>query len=170
MRFVLVMLIEGFHVTSYQANFASHHTRNRHVSFRFTRAVLENTTKCSVTFYLVHTTIPNYNSMTRILAHTLDGNFESSCEVNQKFKRVFFLFFCFCFFVLFLFCFVLFYCFVCVCGFFFFFFFFFFLLLFFGFVFLYTATYKKETRQRSKIMRVLVCTASCKPSITNVRF
>ena len=27
--------IEGFHVTSYQANFASHHTRNRHVGFLF---------------------------------------------------------------------------------------------------------------------------------------
>ena len=25
--------IEGFHVTLYQANFASHHTRNRHVGF-----------------------------------------------------------------------------------------------------------------------------------------
>ena len=25
--------IEGFHVTSYQANFASHHTRDRHVGF-----------------------------------------------------------------------------------------------------------------------------------------
>ena len=26
---------EGFHVTSYQANFASHHTRDRHVGFPF---------------------------------------------------------------------------------------------------------------------------------------
>ena len=26
----------GFHVTSYQANFASHHTRDRHVGFLFT--------------------------------------------------------------------------------------------------------------------------------------
>ena len=26
-------LIEGFHVTSFQANFASHHTRDRHVGF-----------------------------------------------------------------------------------------------------------------------------------------
>ena len=54
-------------------------------------AVLENTTK-SVTFYLVHTTIPNYNWVTRILANTLGGNFNSFYEVNQKFKR-FLLFF-----------------------------------------------------------------------------
>ena len=28
-----VTIIEGFHVTSYQANFASHHTHDRHVGF-----------------------------------------------------------------------------------------------------------------------------------------
>ena len=68
-------------MTSYQANFASHHTCDRHVGFLL------------VTFYLVHTTIPNYNRVTRILAHTLGGNFKSFCEVNQKFK-------CFLFFSL----------------------------------------------------------------------
>ena len=31
-------------------------------------AVLENTSNCPVIFYLVHTTIPNYNWVTRILA------------------------------------------------------------------------------------------------------
>ena len=41
-----------------------------------------------VTFYLVHITIPNYNRMTRILVHTLNGNFKSSCEVNRMFKRL----------------------------------------------------------------------------------
>ena len=51
----------GFHVMSYQANFASHHTGDSHVGFLFTWRVLENTTKCSVTFYLVHTKLPNYN-------------------------------------------------------------------------------------------------------------
>ena len=51
------------------------------------RAVLENTTKCPV-LNLVHTTIP----VTRILAHTLDWNFGSFYEVNQKFKH-FLLFF-----------------------------------------------------------------------------
>ena len=39
--------------------------------------VLENTTKCSVSFQLVHTTIPNYNWMTRISAHTPSWNFKS---------------------------------------------------------------------------------------------
>ena len=45
-----------------------------------------------LTFYLVHTTIANYISMTRILAHTLGGNFELFCEVNQKFKHFFVVF------------------------------------------------------------------------------
>ena len=53
--------IERFHVTSNQANFASHHTCDHHVGFLFARKVLENTTKCSVMFYLVHTTLPNCN-------------------------------------------------------------------------------------------------------------
>ena len=35
-------------------------------------SVLENTTKCLKPFNLIHTTIPNYNWVTRILAHTLD--------------------------------------------------------------------------------------------------
>ena len=30
--------IEGFHVTSYHANFARHHTRDRHVRFLFTQS------------------------------------------------------------------------------------------------------------------------------------
>ena len=30
------MPIGAFHVTSYKANFASHHTRDRHVGFQFT--------------------------------------------------------------------------------------------------------------------------------------
>ena len=39
--------------------------------------------KCPVTFYLVHTTVPNYNTVTRILALTLGINF-----TNHKFKRL----------------------------------------------------------------------------------
>ena len=31
------MSIKDFHVTSYQANFASHHTRDHHVGFLFAR-------------------------------------------------------------------------------------------------------------------------------------
>ena len=79
-------------MTSYQANFASHRTRNRHVGFLSARHGIGKYNKFSVTFYLVHTTIPNYNRVTRILGYTLGGNFESFCGVNQKFKR-FLLFF-----------------------------------------------------------------------------
>ena len=32
------LVIEGFHVTSYQSNFASHHVRDRHVGFLFARS------------------------------------------------------------------------------------------------------------------------------------
>ena len=37
--------MEGFHVTSYQANFASHHTCDRHVGFLFTRSSIEKYNK-----------------------------------------------------------------------------------------------------------------------------
>ena len=37
----------GFHVTSYQANFASHHTRGRHVGFLFTWSGIEKYNKIS---------------------------------------------------------------------------------------------------------------------------
>ena len=60
--------------------------------FPYSMEQYENTTKCSVTFYLVHTTVPNYNRVTRILAHTLGGNSESFCKVNQKFQRFFVVF------------------------------------------------------------------------------
>ena len=54
--------VEGFHVTSYQTNFASHHIYDRHVGFLFTRSCIgRKPTKWQVTFDLVHTTIPNYN-------------------------------------------------------------------------------------------------------------
>ena len=48
---------EGFHVMSYHAKFASHHTHNRHVGFLLHSTVLET----QLTFNSVHTTIPNYN-------------------------------------------------------------------------------------------------------------
>ena len=44
-------------MTSYQANFASHPTRDRHVGFLLHDRVYENTAKCLVTFYKVHITI-----------------------------------------------------------------------------------------------------------------
>ena len=34
---LVLVHIQGFQVTSYQANFASHHTRNQHVGFLFAR-------------------------------------------------------------------------------------------------------------------------------------
>ena len=39
--------IEGFHVTSYQVNFASHHTRDRHVGFLFTQSSIGKYNKIS---------------------------------------------------------------------------------------------------------------------------
>ena len=65
------MATEGFNVTSYQANFASHPTHDPHVSFLLHGPVQVNTTTCLVTFYLVDITIPNYNRVTIILKHTL---------------------------------------------------------------------------------------------------
>ena len=72
-----------FHVTLYQANFASHHTRNRHVGFLSQGVALEYTLKCPITFYLFHTTIPNYNWVKRASTNTLSWNFNSFYEVNQ---------------------------------------------------------------------------------------
>ena len=48
--------IEGFRVTSYEANFASHHTRDRHVGFH--------------SQYFVRGTQQNVQKVTRILTHT----------------------------------------------------------------------------------------------------
>ena len=42
--------IEDFHVTSYQANFASHHTSITMLVSSLQGAVLENTTKWPITF------------------------------------------------------------------------------------------------------------------------
>ena len=53
------------------------------------RVVLENTTKCPLTFYLVHTTIPNYIWVLRILAHMLT----EVNEANLKFKHSLLFFF-----------------------------------------------------------------------------
>ena len=64
----------GFHFMSYQANFASHHTGDRHVVSSLHGIVLEKQQNVSLClfFYFVHTctTLPNYNRVTRISAHT----------------------------------------------------------------------------------------------------
>ena len=83
-QFKICGTIEGFHVTSYQANFASHRTFDRHVGFLRPWRGIGKHKKMSETFYLAHTTIPNYNGVTRILAHTLMWNFKSCYEVNPK--------------------------------------------------------------------------------------
>ena len=84
---------EGLHVTAYQANFASHHTRDRHVGFLLAYHSNEKQNKMSITLYLVYTKVPNYIRVIKILALTLGGNFKSLYEVNQKFKH----FCCCCF-------------------------------------------------------------------------
>ena len=76
-------------MTSYQANFASHHTRNRHVGFLLAWYGIEKHSKMSQNFLFTS----NYNTKLEqgdknIRTHTLGGNFISLCEVNQKFNRV----------------------------------------------------------------------------------
>ena len=74
-------------MTSYQANFASHHIRNRHVGFLFIWGGIWKYNKMyRYFFYSDHIIIPNCNWVTRILAHTLGRNFYSFYEVNYKFK------------------------------------------------------------------------------------
>ena len=55
------------------------------------RTVLGKATKCSITFYLVHTTLSNYNWVTRISAHTHWVEISNPLyKVNQRFKCFFF--------------------------------------------------------------------------------
>ena len=63
--------IEGFHVTSYQANFASHYTCDSHVGFLLALSNIGHKTKCPVIFYLVHITIPDYKTDGQEQHHTL---------------------------------------------------------------------------------------------------
>ena len=63
--------IGSFHVMSYQANFASHKLATAMLVSCSHVMVLGKATKYSITFYLVHTTLPNYNRVTRLSAHTL---------------------------------------------------------------------------------------------------
>ena len=78
-------------MTSYQANFASHHTKDRHVGFLLAWHGIGKHNKASH-FYLVYTTTPTYNRMTIILAYTIGEKIKLFCKVNPKFKR-FLLFF-----------------------------------------------------------------------------
>ena len=67
----------------YTANFASHRTRDRY--FGFFLAWHDRETQQNVLFLFTYF-IPQYQiyRVTRILAHTLGGNFKSLCKVNQK--------------------------------------------------------------------------------------
>ena len=55
---LLIYGIEGFHVTSYQAKFESHHTCDRHVGFLFAWSSIgkHNKMSCSILFSLRHNT------------------------------------------------------------------------------------------------------------------
>ena len=86
--YVNVWLLEGFHVASYQAHFASHLTRDCHVGFLSPQSGIGKYNQMFQNFYLVHISIPSYDRKTRILAHTLGWNLESCCEVNPKYQRV----------------------------------------------------------------------------------
>ena len=55
--------VEGFHVTSYQANFASHHTGNHHVGFLFPQHGIGKYNKLSC-YLLFYSSIPPYQIKT----------------------------------------------------------------------------------------------------------
>ena len=59
-------------MTSYQANFASHPTPDRHVGFLLHGRVYQDTTKCLVAFYLLHITMPNYDRVSIIPKHSVE--------------------------------------------------------------------------------------------------
>ena len=86
MKSQTIVTIGFFLVTSYQANFASHHTWDRRVSFHLHGTVLGKATKCFITFYLVGTTLLNCNWVARISPDRLGKNYKSFHEVNRKSK------------------------------------------------------------------------------------
>ena len=52
-RLIFRRAIESFHVTSYQANFASHHTRDRHVGFLSPQTGIGKYNKMSQNFLFI---------------------------------------------------------------------------------------------------------------------
>ena len=66
-----------FHVTSYQANFASHRNRDRHVGFQFTCEGIGKSNK--IYHYFL------FSPYHIIKLQTLGWNFKSFREVNLKF-------------------------------------------------------------------------------------
>ena len=62
-NFIINSLIGGFHVTSYQAKFAGHHIRDRHVTVSCSHVtVLGKATKCFI--YFLFQCIPHYQITT----------------------------------------------------------------------------------------------------------
>ena len=79
--------VEGFHVMSYQANFASHHIRNYHVGFLnsfFPQSGIGKHNKKSQNFSFSSYHNTKLNCVTRILAHSLGWKLKSHYEVNSK--------------------------------------------------------------------------------------
>ena len=83
----------GFHVTSYQANFASPPTRDRHVGFLSPQSGTEKYNQMSQNFLFSSYHYTKLQpSDKNILAHTFGWNFKSCYEVNPKWQRVLFFF------------------------------------------------------------------------------
>ena len=87
---VLSAVYRGFLCEVISSQFTSHHIRDRHVGFLFTLSGTGKYNKMANTIK----TLPNYNWVTRILAHTLSGNLNCFYKVlkSKKFK-LFLLFF-----------------------------------------------------------------------------
>ena len=82
---LLLTTIEGFHVTSYPANFASHHTHDRHVGFLSPQSGIVKHNKMSQNFlFSSYQNTKLQPSDKNIVAHTLGWNLKSCYEVDQK--------------------------------------------------------------------------------------
>ena len=131
--------IEGFHVTPYQANFVSHHARNRQVGFLFTLDDFGKYNKMlhHVLFYFIpHTKLQlsdkNISTHTHPPPPPTRLKFQILSRINPKLQAVFFFCFCFCFFFL---------------------------------LFSTPRCTKRKQRYVANIVLVLVRTVSCKPFI-----
>ena len=89
--------IEGFHVTSYQANSASHHTHNCHVDFLFARQSIRKHNKTFHYFIFSSCHNTKLQLVTGILAHFLCWNVISSAKKLKLIKFLsILLFFLYC--------------------------------------------------------------------------
>ena len=81
------VLLGLYTIEDYQANFISHHTRDRHVGFRLAWHGIGKHNKMSR--YSLFSSYRNskLQQSDKNITNTLGGNFKSFCEANQKFKR-----------------------------------------------------------------------------------